>query len=772
MNGRAPTVNLNVTPLRPSASSDVSRSLDEMLRRALRVKDPGDVEELSTALRRVYGAQAARMDQESLGLPVSGGTTMELMTRTEAAGNGDSAGNSTYQRLEGDLRSDLSALIDHPANRLWRPELLGWQSTIMREYAEGANAARLGQDPAQRDRTMLGVKKLGEFARLSRLISLLHPEVLGPYRRLASTLDEAACNLRVLLGQSLYAAGLADGGVILNVPLTDLRLRRDSVVEALRVLVASDPAAAAAGGSEEWGWRYRSYGGLLSALDTAGASYLRIYLREDSLQESLDAMIDGVSSANSAVSSEGLRQIAATVPIEINRLQQLYNIIGPLLTEKNKDGGVASSAALSSFAQALYLFIQSLISIRSGERLVDLGMPYSMTVSQTRGEDIGRERLRSLVRLRGLLGVKTEGYISCSDTRSMDFERHAQLDKILFDLDRAIDLYALGTGQSPGWGDHEKRASIIGKMAATMAGFLPDEQSTDMVALQSILDEVAEQLAMLPGYEVTPEEEKAFLAEQISEETHWQMLVRTLAPRGARDVDGITNACFGLIDPGRIPKKHGTDLEWKIVPFDPPLNPALASTRILEKLVEDKGKDPSKRMSTPQNLGIQPPVFALTNPEDFNRSVGSLLAFLNTGTLALGAVNTVLRSGDTGTEDVRAGDVWRAWQKVLLEGTHDSTPRPLPGFENWTALTAEGKALGPPSGLRTLLHTMLNDFVSWKPAPKELASRIEEWASRLNYCMYVVLASGPPVYGQAMPAAAPAPTNTPAQSGQPPKSKG
>lgn len=738
MNGRSSTVKLNVTPLRPpSSGDDVSRSLDELLRRTLRVADPANPAEIAEALRRRYGAEAARIDQESMGLPVAGGTTLDLVVRAETPAAGTSAGDREYERLERHLRADLDELIDHQANRDWRPELEGWRSTLLREFADGADAARWGQDPAQRDRAMLAVRKHSEYGRLARLASVLHVKLSREYRRLATTLDDSASALRILLGQAIYGAGLADGGLILNVPILDLRQRADALVDSLRGLV--DGGGAEVRGTADWGWRYKSYNSLLKILDDNGASDLRILLREEPLRLQLDAILDGVSGASQqGVSSDGLRRMAATLPIEINRIQRLYEIISPLFENTGKDA-LHISPELSRFTQALSMFVHALVDCRVGERLVDLAMPLPMTVTQAKVADEGRNRLRELIATRGELARWIEEYLPCCSGNRDELAGQALLDRFLYDLDRAIDLYALGTAQNSNWGENERRASLVALLAQKAKrrfALRESESGTErQLLLSRLLDGLSKQLNMPESRSLSSDEQEALLKEQRNAESHFQLIVQRLVPRGAPAAESVKQEIFDLLSLSK--ELAPRTLTWMIEDIDPPQG--------VEQLLTHLVHGDSRRKAI-----FQPPIVTVPEPAALRRDQKTALAFLSTTLLALGAVQEAASSN---TDVKRAVDVWSTWRNVLCG--QEKSPTPLPGFQPWSMekdkdpnkyseKALEARRAIDPTGI---LAGTLDELMLWSPkrSPEDgggtVLDAITGWVDRITYCMSAVLAT-------------------------------
>ena len=451
------------------------RLIDEFLRRELRVGDPRNPRELVTALRRRYAGDAARIDQESAGLPVLYYQPQPLALPPGPAA-GDTPGTREERRVQADLESDLTALIDSRDNREWAPEIRGWRDTLLREFSDGAAAARFGQDPAMRERAFLAVRRLGEFSRVARLVGVMNLALNCDYRRLAASLDDACDVIRILMGEALYNAGLSDGGLIIQVPLVDLRQRRDSLVLGVRGLAGLDEE----GFDGDWGDDIAAYRRLLEELDRRNVPELKVYLREELLAPILDNMVSTVSRQD----PEALRQLAATIPVEIGRLNRLREIASTLRLGTTIEAGVAAS--ISKFEQALQLFIDGFARARSGARLIDLALPLPMAAQQADEEDADARRiLREIVGLRGELARETECFLSCCGCDVDELRCQVKLDKVLFDVDRAIDLFAQGQGRPPEWGTEEKRASICGIVARNMKnerGCITPEVAYSLVA--------------------------------------------------------------------------------------------------------------------------------------------------------------------------------------------------------------------------------------------------------------------------------------------------
>jgi hypothetical protein len=496
-----------------------SKLIDDFLRRELRVGDPRSAVEVVAALRRRYASDAARIDSEAAGLPmrVDARPSEWLMSAAVA----ETPGSKEERRLINDLGSDLQALIDSRDNREWAIEIRGWRDALLRELAEGTAAARFAQDPAMRDRGFLSVRRLSEYARVARLVGVLNLLMNDDYRRLAATLDDAANVVRIMMGEALYDAGLADGGVIIQVPLVDMRQRREAVIVALRRLGGlSEPTL-----DGEWGDDLAAYRGLLEEIDERSAPELNVYLRDELLASILDGLIGSISRRD----ADSLRQVAATAPVEIARMQRLLDIIA---SRVQRDPATLS-AALAAFSESLRLFIDAFEQDRTAARLIDLAMPLPMAAAQldeTDGE--GRQALLELVLARGAYAREVDCFLACCGSDVDDLEFQVKLDKFLSMLDRAVDLYCLGDSN----GQEEKRAAVFRLVADVLRNdsHVSGRPTTD--PLRRSLEKLSATLGR-----VTPTGGQVLQVfdEQFAEERDWKVLVKSLAP----------NCVGGRIDP-------------------------------------------------------------------------------------------------------------------------------------------------------------------------------------------------------------------------------
>ncbi len=502
-------MNGTVTPSQQTGT----KLVDDFLRRELRVGDPTSATEVAEALRRTYTADAARIDEEGRGMalqfaPGAGPPSSVSVTGAETPGSRE------QRRVSANLESDLDALVNSPNNREWRPELIGWRETLTRELAEGAAAARFAQDPAMRQRGFYCVRKLSDFGRLARLASVVNVPLRREYRRLATTLDQAQTVVRVLMGAALYDGGLSEGGMILQVPLIDLRQRRDALVLAVRRLGAGQEIAEDGG---DWGTALAAYRELVDDLTAQGATELCVYLREQQLATILDAMV----SAASRQDPDSLRQMSSTLPTEMRRLGRLLTIAGDRADYLEVHHEGAAAAALSYLVEALKLFLHAFEAARGGARLIELAIPPSMSPGDAGDDDPAvRQAIGALVRWRRRLAREIDAFASgclCDDDA---LATQVQLDGLLFLADTATDLLVQGTRSASDPGDEEKRSAALVSLVKE-ATFTGDISATD------IQDQLDEEIFAIAVDDVLPSVQADVARAMLG----WLDAVSSLAPR-------------------------------------------------------------------------------------------------------------------------------------------------------------------------------------------------------------------------------------------------
>ena len=182
----------------------------------------------------------------------------------------------------------------------------------------------------------------------------------------------------------------------------------------------------------------------------------------------LASVLDGLVGELARQDPDGLRQMAATSPVEIARLTRLREVADALLNATVSTSPI--TAALTLYVRTLELFLDGFAAVHGGARLIDLAMPLPLAAQQTDEPDReGRAILRDLISLRGEYTREVECFLACCGCGRDDLRCQVQLDKVLYDLDRAIDLYAQGSGIPPAWGPEERRAGAYALIVENLA---------------------------------------------------------------------------------------------------------------------------------------------------------------------------------------------------------------------------------------------------------------------------------------------------------------
>ncbi len=436
MNEVLPMNRYEAASKRPSIEgfgADGTRTLDELLRRKLKIGNPSDVGEMLRALQERYPDRAAASVAESMGLPQTS-TGLAFATPAAVQAQPKSVGNVEYGTVAAQLKSDFAVVVDAPSERDIGVELAGWRDYLLKEFGDGAAAAGLAQDAAQRERAQLAVRRLNEFAWLARLVGIAMGEQYWDFRRLGTSLDNAADIVRILIGEALYDVGLSSNGLILQVPASDLRLRGTTTVESLAGLISGDEPI-----FDDWGERLRAYNDLYNELDPE----LKVYARPDGMKESIDNLVNTFANGISATTADGLRRLAATAPVEVGRLRRVLGVASKVQTQQ-------PSSALSIFVQALSLFLAAFMSSRGGVLYVDLAMPSPLGARKLPPVDLqARMALRQLVDQRAFYAQVLEGTIVFREHTAGNMVALARNDLRLFLLHLAIDTIAASDTMPP-----------------------------------------------------------------------------------------------------------------------------------------------------------------------------------------------------------------------------------------------------------------------------------------------------------------------------------
>jgi hypothetical protein len=403
-------------------------TFDNLLRRELKVADPSDAKQVAQALIARYknDPRTQAMDQEARGLPFAMAPSYQAL-----APSAPIASDGEWLQANDDVERDLKELTNSVELKDTSLELAGWTQGIRSALSEGIAAARYGLDPRQRDK-VFGIRaQLRDYARLARLLGALTQASNGPYRQLARSLDETSGVLLVRLGESLATSGYG-GRFLLQAPFSELQVRRDACIYSLRSLTGS---AQEAYGQNEWPRGLDAYRRLFQLLEEQGQGDLRSLLVENELSRIMDDLIQRTSQGT----PEGLRAVGATAQIDLARFRRLV-LIGRASVNP-------SSPALASFLEALQLFVDA-FTAAGGSRLLRIARPpillYGLYGAQ--GVTLADRRLIDLITVRTALAELADCFMDCTCTNE-DVERQVILDKSLYSLDRAVDLYALGRNE-------------------------------------------------------------------------------------------------------------------------------------------------------------------------------------------------------------------------------------------------------------------------------------------------------------------------------------
>jgi hypothetical protein len=170
----------------------------------------------------------------------------------------------------------------------------------------------------------------------------------------------------------------------------------------------------------------------------------------------MDELIDRASST----AAPGLRALAATGQLAVQRLERVVQVAAAINTNP-------ASPPVAAFLEALQLFVDAFRGGGGGGRLISIARPpiVAYGLYGFGGPDIPTQRLQILTTQRGVLAQMLDCWLGC-DCCGDDVICQALLDKLLYDLDRAIDLYALGSS-ADGAGEPEVRAAAYGVLMQT-----------------------------------------------------------------------------------------------------------------------------------------------------------------------------------------------------------------------------------------------------------------------------------------------------------------
>ncbi|MBD0337252.1 MAG: hypothetical protein ICV62_17335 [Cyanobacteria bacterium Co-bin13] len=542
-NSSAAAANNGVVPMTPARMA-----LDNLLRRELKVSDPNDSKLVAEALLTRYkdSPRAIAIQREAQGVPFLTAPATPFTVAAMATSS-----DAELQQAIDDVNRDLQELTTNTILKDVTSELQGWALAIRSAIAEGTGAARFALEARQKDKAFAIRRQLSDYARMARLVGTLTPGVGQYYRKLAQSLDEVASVLLVKMGEALAGVGFSGGRFLLQVPYTELQVRRDAVIYALQSLTGATQAAY---GQNDWPRGLDAYRQLFNLLEVSGQSDLRSLLLESELSRIMDELIQRAAHGT----ADGLRALGATAHLDLERFRRLIFI--------GRRDVNPESPPLTSFLLALQLFADAFEGA-GGFRLLRIARPPILFYGLygIGGMAKADQRLLQLVIERGLLAEKLDCFMQCCGPHLI--RSQIILDKLLYDLDRAIDLYALGTDEV---GEPEIRAAAYSYLVDTFLD--PDEvidpdsledarlsaafPSANLRQIQDLLRPSAEDNIAKRFWEITLEDFDELLGNtdirtqelcvQRQMESRWKQLLQTMAPNCA-NLEGILKVVDRLI---------------------------------------------------------------------------------------------------------------------------------------------------------------------------------------------------------------------------------
>lgn len=451
----------------PAVRSPVAVKADNLIRRYLRVSDPNDPSQIATGLLRFYRGAAREQQLEEAGLPFYRIETVETGGRQDGA-------PATVELIQArnDTGRDLDSLLHNAVLKDIAPELRGWQQAIDSILADASQTARFALDPRQRDRTYAARRLLGDYARIVRFVGAMTPYLNADYRALAKSLDEVSNVLLVTMGDAIANTGFGGGRFLLQAPASELQERREAVLAALRNLNGSTQASY---NQSTWPWGLDALRRVLTQLDVSGQSDLRALFQESTVAQIMDDLIARASTPG----SDGLRALGSTAALSLQQLRRLVYVAQHLDPE---------SPPLATYLGAIQLFIEGFAQGASGSRLLYIARPPIVFYGLygIGGPDDATQTMINLVIQRGAFADLIDCVLECSCTPN-DIIWQILLDKVLYDIDRAIDYFSLGSTPF-GTGEAENRGRAFGLIIEYLINYAGINRGAGLYSLPPMPD--------------------------------------------------------------------------------------------------------------------------------------------------------------------------------------------------------------------------------------------------------------------------------------------
>jgi ribosomal protein L21E len=291
-----------------------------------------------------------------------------------------------------------------------------------------------------------------------------------------------------MMGESLANVGFSGGKYLLQTSYSELQMRRDAVIHALRNLTGSVQESY---GPSDWQRGLDAFRQLSNFLETYAQGDLRALLVENELIRMMDNLIHRTGQGT----VEGLRQLGATAKVDVERLRRLV-IVGSRAVKP-------PSPPLTAFLDALQLFIDAFRNA-GGYRLLHIARPpilfYGLYGQSVPGNESPERSIVSLVIQRGLLADQLDRFAqSGSGTRVA--KGQIILDKLLYDTDRSIDLYAMGRAA---FGEPEYRAAAYSYVIDVVTSIEQGELGSEVSPLNNLLRELTNDYGSTSSSSLTP----------------------------------------------------------------------------------------------------------------------------------------------------------------------------------------------------------------------------------------------------------------------------
>jgi hypothetical protein len=506
----------------PSVS--IRATVDQLMRKS-GAQNPSDPNQVAAMLVRLMPERSQRDQLETIGMP--------FLSRLPAAEPARPADSDFDKSLAAATR--LLASVEIAGSDEFAPELRGMTTALHAIFAQvPAVAARAG-DPSLRAAGFSLRHQLGKWARFLRWRGAIHPEANAASRRLARALDRVGASLLVAMGRSSSLSGAAT----LQVSPSEVQARADAAVAACEEFVSRREVRDGDG----WPRAIGAYTDLAAAISTGPRPDFRIFLDPGRLSQSMQLICDGVKSGAGEDARE-LAIMAQPLLMQISAFQrfaqgamQANSVVNP------------PAAVLANYVAALRLFAGAFDAVAPA-RLMGASLPLLEFYAGDRqiDGDAPLAVVAELARLRGLFAAAVDRILACR-CEPRFVRAQVIFDKLLYDVDRALDYYLTGTDLNLR-GEAEIRAAATGRLLDAAGEFDSGDEGSgadvtpayDDSQLMRYASELAELLSRpFLGNEPDDRSRRLMhqeLCTQLDIERRWQALAVSMSGSAA-DISGI-----------------------------------------------------------------------------------------------------------------------------------------------------------------------------------------------------------------------------------------